>query len=919
MADAPDFIPDGQMPSAEPVAAATPQPSGSPDFIPDGQFQADEDKFSGTGETIKAGLEGAGRGLIGSTAMGAIERHGFGVPKANILGRQEAHPIVGGLGEVAGLTAGALTGTGEAAVLGKAGEAAAGLAGLSEAGKGASYATRVGSSLVKQAAEMAVMQGDNEVAKLVLNDPKASSESALANIGLAAALGGAGGALGAGVVSPLWKVSGGPKLTEALSGLTSHLNGNSLEMPEVVNNAVKDLGLALDATVSAALSGDPKALEYAQDLYRGEHRKFMEHLESLPKAAQESVAQSLGTPLEDLISFSKADAGREARDTFINELYKKYGPIAEKLQKRNAMAATISLPDEARRDFGSKIMEHAIGPKGPGTNSDYYQIYEKYAQRVMGADTVGELDKIRTELGKMNSLNGNERDAYNQLRSMIGDFQEQQINRQGRALEKQGSEYASAAAKDLVKERQATNTEYAQYRRMMEELNGHARLGDFHGTGTLKTKLNEKLSPEDFLNKFSPKNNSEAIGFLQKNFPETAAKLQDVEKREFLAKHVKTHLGEPVVDYKTLSNAVEKLQKGSPEYAKYVLPDAAISKIQSAKTLNDALGSIKNIKNSGTPAGLAKVFKHMGASAIGAIGYLMGHNPISGMLLGEMAGRLGKDAPEAIKYSLLHFLGSDKPIKAEGFKAMVDFIHQSMKGEQRLTNAVGEVFGNGVRVLAKNNMPSEKDQARIDKAITKLHDDPQELNRLAEGDIGHYMPNHQTALSQTMGTQLKYLEQLKPKEKSTGPLDNPIQPSAAAEPRYNRALSIAADPTVVLARLKNGQLQSSDLVDLKNMYPSMYTTMANKITTQMAAARSKGETIDYKTRMGLSLFLGQPLDSTMSPMAIQAAQPPSPQPMQQQGGGSKKPSAKASTSMNKEAKEHQTQSQAAESDRAGRD
>jgi hypothetical protein len=95
--------------------------------------------------------------------------------------------------------------------------------------------------------------------------------------------------------------------------------------------------------------------------------------------------------------------------------------------------------------------------------------------------------------------------------------------------------------------------------------------------------------------------------------------------------------------------------------------------------------------------------------------------------------------------------------------------------------------------------------------------------------------------------------------------------------------------------------------------------MANKITTQMAAARSKGETIDYKTRMGLSLFLGQPLDSTMSPMAIQAAQPPSPQPMQQQGGGSKKPSAKASTSMNKEAKEHQTQSQAAESDRAGRD
>ena len=921
MGDAPDFIPDGQFPtdqtaapSANPVAGA----SGTPDFIPDSQFQADEDKYAGAGQTAKAALEGVSRGLIGPSATAAVERYGFQVPKADIRGRAEAHPIAQGAGEIAGLGAGALTGTGEAAVLGKAGEADAGLAGLAEAGKGASYATRVGSALVKQAAEMAVLQGDNEAAKAIVNDPKVSSESALANIGLAAALGGAGGALGAGVVSPLWKATAGPKVEEFLSGLTNHLNGGGLQMPEAVNSAVADLGIEADPVIKAALSGDPKALSMAQDLYRGQNDKFMAHINGLPKAAQESVAQSLGMPLEDIATFSKADAGREARDTFINEMDKKYGPIAKKLEKRDAQAAAIGVPDEDRRNFGAQIMEHAVGPKGPGTNSDYYNIYEKYAQRVMGEDTIGGLDRLKTELAKKNSLDGNEKQAWQQIRSMIGEFQEQQINKSAHHAMAEGVNRGAKLAGDIVAERQATNAEYANYRKLMEELNTHTGMGDFRGTGTLKSKLNEKLSPEDFVNKFSPKGNAESIDFLAKNFPETAAKVQEIESKRFLSPHIKTNQGNFEINYKTLNNAVEKAMKGSPEYAKYVLPNDSLSKIQSAKVLEDALHAVKGIKDSGTAGNLARVFRHMGASSIGAIGYLMGHNPIGSTIIGEAMQRMGKDAPEAVKLSLLKYMGSDKPIKAEGVKAMADFIHNSLKGEQRISNAVGAVFGSGARIVAKDSAPFEKDKEKIDKAVVKLGDDSQEITKLAQSDIGHYMPDHQTALSQTMGTQLQYLQQLKPKEYSNGPLDKPVKPSPAQEARYQRAVGIAADPTVVLKNLKEGKLQSSDLVDLKTMYPSLYNQMAQKLTNQMTIAHSKGETINYKTRMGLSLFLGQPIDSTMTPQAIVGAQPlpkAGPQAPQTSNGKTRK----GTSTLGKSNKSYQTSTQSAESDRAGRD
>jgi hypothetical protein len=48
--------------------------------------------------------------------------------------------------------------------------------------------------------------------------------------------------------------------------------------------------------------------------------------------------------------------------------------------------------------------------------------------------------------------------------------------------------------------------------------------------------------------------------------------------------------------------------------------------------------------------------------------------------------------------------------------------------------------------------------------------------------------------------------------------------------------------------------------------------MSQKLYRDMIHAVHDGQVVPYQTVMGLSSFLGQPLDSTMTPMAIQTAQ-----------------------------------------------
>ena len=110
-----------------------------------------------------------------------------------------------------------------AGLMGEAGEAATKAIGLSPT---AGYIARVGSNVVRQAAETAALQVSDEASKMVADDKNAPAtvENALANVGLAAAIGGAAGGIWTGAVSPLWKATVGNKVAEFLQASKYHMD-----------------------------------------------------------------------------------------------------------------------------------------------------------------------------------------------------------------------------------------------------------------------------------------------------------------------------------------------------------------------------------------------------------------------------------------------------------------------------------------------------------------------------------------------------------------------------------------------------------------------------------------------------------------------------------------------------------------------
>lgn len=177
-----------------------------------------QEQYGGIGQQALAGVEGAAKGFAGPIATGAerlLSKAGVpGLTPEDQEGRAQANPVTHGLTEFGGLAGGLATGTGEAALMEAAGHALAPAA--------ATTLGKIGSAAVKGAVENAVFQGGDEISKMINQDPKQSVGSAIADVGLSAALGaGIGGAFSG--ASALWKKANGSAVAKGITDFTGRV------------------------------------------------------------------------------------------------------------------------------------------------------------------------------------------------------------------------------------------------------------------------------------------------------------------------------------------------------------------------------------------------------------------------------------------------------------------------------------------------------------------------------------------------------------------------------------------------------------------------------------------------------------------------------------------------------------------------
>lgn len=299
----------------------------------------------------------------------------------------------------------------------------------------------------------------------------------------------------------------------------------------------------------------------------------------------------------------------------------------------------------------------------------------------------------------------------------------------------------------------------------------------------------------------------------------------------------------------------------------------------------------------------------------GAAGYTIGEKSglpgagYAGLILGGAAG--GHLIPGILQGLL------EKPIVAKSFQKAIEFSQAAIKGDKMLSKAAEGVFKAGAQPSLHFTLPNAAKLDKLDKQLEAANNNPQKFQDNSKG-LEHYMPGHAAETMSLMGRSAQYLNSIKPKAIQANPMDTKQEPTEGQMNEYRRQLSIAEQPLQIMQHIKDGSLQARDIATLSNVAPAMRDQMIKKLSQQIADYQSEGGQIPYRVKQSLSLFMGTPLDSTMTPAGIQAAQSafiPKQAP-QAPGGKAKGSPSKMST---KGASQYKTADQSAESDRSGRD
>lgn len=826
-------------------------------------------KYSTPSQQAIGAAEQVAKGAFSFLAP-AAER-AMGIKAEDIQGREENQSTMAKMvGQGVGLVGSTLLPGGQAKLLTKAGE----IVNVGREALGLGEATgiigKIGTSAAKAGVENAVYQSGDELAKKI-QDPESTSGSVLANIGLASAIGaGTGGVFGA--VSPLWSATVGPKVEEMLGLIKNRANGETLPISQDLSTVLGTLeknGVKVSPEIIAGLSDNPLANDHFRRLIESGTTTGQAISETLDKFKSD-VGDQLKGVFQKGAPMTSFEAGEAAKESIMSKIEELNKNVEDHFNKIAPDRAAVSTSDNARQEAYKQMLK--IGKEEFGEDSPQYALFKNYGERVVARDSIAKLDQLRTEL--FNEIKGarsfanpqfEKARALGTIRDFIGDFQDSQIGVAAKDMHlKQGlpEADAKAAADNLIADTKAARKVYKEFIGNIGDVASAGKLGKVGSYGQLIEAI-DKVPSAKFADKLFDPKNIEGLRELQKQHPDAFNAIMQAKKTSMIESA--TTKGDLM--HNQLLNNVNKL----PKEVRNMMFDKQEQDIinASGRILRE---SGKRLNPSGTAKTLDKLWQHAGAGAGAIASMLLGHNPLAGVLIGEAAKFLSRDAPDAAKMALLKYLGSAGTVDAEALKATNDYIRAALKGEALIQKASKAALKAGQEVLPKMYIPDQKSRDKLDKKLKELQADNSSMMNVA-GDIGKYMPDHAGSLAGYSMSAVNYLNSIRPQVQRLSPLDSEIEPPKHEKAAYNRALDIAEQPLVTLQSIQDGTLTPTDIKHLTSMYPQVYKKISESLTGAMVNQKSGEEPIKYQQRLGLSLFLAQPLDSTMTPMGILGAQP----------------------------------------------
>jgi hypothetical protein len=844
-----------------PEAANQPaQPNLSGQEVPPEDLPSAPDQGSGLLDTWKTGVEAVRRGVLGPLA-GLEEKYlpdtaAAEEQKAEAQ-RAEAHPFVAGAGELAGLVAGPI-----GAGISAAGTAAGAAAKAAEVGKFAS-------SVIKNTLETSLFLGVDKASRAMQEglDPHEAAPSSLMADGAVSLLGGVGGAAIERVATPALRAIGesniGTKLSQFVSDAGSRLKFWN-ENPNVTESTAEQMGNLLASN------------DAARDYMYGSGQGKASNIARLTQ-----------------------DVTQDQVDQHVNDVAKKLSSLSGDLQNNSGLQDIVR---EWKDSVTPKIDPITLQPIGrPPTPADVFQATDSMKRRV--GDELAEFQKRERDL-----TNKRAGALYHDLGTTLedsdvwndaGDFQKR--------LNASVSNFMPAN-KDFLRK----FSESFSPTPLEDEGNKVIK------SGTVETYLNQqqkgKLAGSDkarFVQRWvnGSENMQQEINALHSEY--------GLESPLFTppTELIKDSYGEKSAGAKFADSLY---QFGVPGFANRAAHGVA----------GAAIGEQEGYKQYGIP---------------GAIG-----GGVAGALTGAIVPHFEEAIGRKVKQSVLPFvvkaLSGNAPHSAG---KVLGYAESAAKGAGKLSDGINSLFKAG-GARAVDAITSDKDKEKIDKYLENGELDrqfqsqiqqpapsPTPSQKFAHGGevikpepvampdepvqpalrgfekLGKALPDHAAMLAGAKVRVANYLNSVRPQKPLPKLAFDTSRENTDQHRSYQKALDLAIQPLGILNHIKAGTLTPETLNHFKSLWPEIHDHMSKKLTQKIMQAGVDEEKPSYRVRQGLSMFLGTPLDSTMTPQAIQSVQAMyAPKPMPAQAGVSAK--AKKNTSkLGKIPEDHYTMDQAA--------
>ncbi len=875
---------DSLTPDSAPVSSA---PQGSFDSMVD-----DEDKYGGISGSAKAFGAGAARGATFGLSDQAMTRSGLVNPET-LKGLEQTNPGSSIAGEIAGVVAPMALGDAAGAanlpgLVSKLGggvergvakllpQAAVGKLGASIAAKAAGFGT-----------EGAIYGLGQSISENALGDHDLVSQQTLANIGMSAAFAGGLGSLvgayggrAASVIadasSPEEKLAAqhamgalDPASPEGALVGTAGGAKEKLSMLEALRAQKENASEILKAgeTLGApVLPAQTSASKFIQDA-----TSSLSKTPSIPGViTQQAISKgfdAVDTTMKDVLGsaehLSPYDAGSLIKEQVQKTVDDMYEPLKAGYAERTALGETIQLPDEARLKLWNKLQETAQNTGSVGSEAS--KLVESYADKALSQNTVKQLDELISEIGEKQTSAYRAGETKNSvalgaLKDDLKDFQIREITKQGKELAKSVGPEAEQLAEEAVQKHKEVTKQYAQFKEILSDLGSDQRLGKTKTHGQVGNVL-DGIPNEKVLGKMFDPKNADGLARLQKNFPEVFKTLMEQKKSQILQ--------ESLVDGRIqVGKVLRQLydeNKMSSKVRGLLFSPQDLEKLNASKTWVESLP--KDINPSGTGKALAF------------------HNLITNPFKASAQNFLGYATQKLID----HFAGS--PEEASKIMTLANTQKAAQKTSSQVESGISNILGKTARPLAEkafSKIYDNEDYKKKTDAIKEAANNFGMLHqRIAESTQGIYnhAPNTAGSMQIAMGRAMQFLNSKIPQSAPISMFGENSEPSTAEVSQFKRYYDVVENPLSALKQVKAGDILPETIETLQSVYPQLYQHMQQAMVNQIGEMKNK-KSLSYQTKMAISQFMGQPIDSSLNFQSVmnnqQAFQQPAQAPMGQQ-------------------------------------